>query len=782
LKLAVSSFRTRIALLFILLIAIVQGAAFFAVLVTVRHNVMARANEKLDSGSRVLQQVLEARGSELLQRVKALSSDFAFKQAAATGDAATIRSALTNHAARAGADTAMLLSLNGHIVAGTRGPGSVRFRFKGLLEHAKKRGEAAGLVNVGGRPFQLVVVPIYSPLRVAWVAMGFRIDRGFARRLQGLTHLNVSFITPDSGDGGKHPVSTLPPAALSALEGSTASDAVKAIGRVRTLKLGHEDWLTLTVPLRESANMGALLQESASAALAPYTQVRVRLIAVSVATLVLFIFGTIVLSRGVARPVNQLVRAAERLAHGDYSESAPVRGTDELGRLAAAFNDMQIAIREREAHIAHQAWHDGLTDLPSRNLAARRLGEVIQEGRPAAIVVLDVDRFKEINDTLGHEIGDAALQAVARRLFCNVRDGDTVARLGGDEFMVLLKGADEATGMRIARELARHVQQPARLDGITLYIELSMGIALYPEHGETVETLLRRADIAMYDAKSARTGMMAYQSGRDERHLKQLALMSDFRRAVDDGELRVYYQPKAHIADGEVTHVEALVRWLHPQRGLVLPDEFVPLAEQSGNIRWLTEWMLDSVIVQLRQWHDAGIELAVAMNLSAFDLIDPALAQRVRDMLRVNRVAPEKLMLEVTETAAMRDAPVAIAQLRELRRMGVRIAIDDFGTGYSSLSQLRRLPVDELKIDKSFVLDLRPDSEDAAIVRSAIELGHNMGLSVIAEGVETAESWAVLESYRCDMAQGYLISRPLPVGEFMRWLHAYRRGAKPASA
>jgi diguanylate cyclase (GGDEF)-like protein len=684
LKINALSFRTRIALLFILLIAIGQGAAFFAVLVTVRHNVMARAAEKLDSGSRVLRQLIDDRGQQLLRTVETLSSDFAFKQAVASRDTATIRSVLTNHGGRADADVAMLVSLDGGVIASTlaRKPG--QFGFPAMLAQARRNGEAAGLVSLGGGPYQLVLVPVYAPLRVAWVAMGFKLNQAFARRLKGLTHLNVSFLAAGSDAGGQRTVSTLPATALAALDAGSRSGASKSDGRVRTLRLGDAKWLTLAVPLLQNDRIRALLQESSSAALAPYRAVRVRLIALSAGTLVLFILGTILLARGVTRPVNELVKAAERLGHGDYSKAAPVRA-DELGRLATAFNRMQAAIGDREAHIAHQAYHDGLTDLPSRNLAAERLAEAIETGRGAAVVVLDVDRFKEINDTLGHEIGDGALQTVARRLFCNVRDGDTVARLGGDEFMVLLNGVDEAAARRVARELARHVAQPARLDGITLYIELSLGIALCPEHGDTVETLLRRADIAMYDAKSARAGMMVYQAGRDERHLQQLALMSDFRRAVNDGELRVYYQPKARIADGEVTHVEALVRWLHPERGLVEPDEFVPLAEQSGNIRWLTEWMLQSIIVQLREWHAEGVELAVAMNLSAFDLMDPALAERVRDMLEVNRVAPERLMLEVTETAAMRDAPVAIGQLKRLRRMGIRIAIDDFGTGYSAV-------------------------------------------------------------------------------------------------
>ncbi|HET8551654.1 MAG TPA: EAL domain-containing protein [Gammaproteobacteria bacterium] len=773
------SFRTRIALLFILLIAIVQGAAFFAVLITVRHNVITRGDERLHSGARVLQQLINDRGAQLLQNVKVLASDFAFKQAVASGDRATIDSVLANHGARVGAGVAMLVSLDGRVTASTLGLSKpLPFPFPALLDQAKSAGAATGLVSLGGQAFQVVLVPVYAPLRIAWVAMGFKLDAAFATSVQGLTHLNVSFVTLGSHGTPAQLISTLPRAEQAALDDQLL--AGHALGEVRTLTLDGGDWLTLGVPLLHNGRARVLLQTSLSAALTPYRQVQWRLIGLSIGTLILFILGSILLARNVARPVSELVTAARRLAQGDYSQPAPVRG-DDLGQLALAFNQMQAAIGEREARIAHQAYHDGLTDLPNRNLAAERLAATIARGDPAAILVMDVDRFKEINDTLGHEIGDGALTTIAQRLLHNVRQGDTVARLGGDEFLVLLEGTDEVGATGVAQALAKHIAEPARLDGITLYLELSMGIALYPDHGAEVETLLRRADIAMYDAKTARTGMMVYRRGRDERHLEQLALMSDFRRAVSNGELRVYYQPKVRILDGEVAQVEALVRWEHPERGLVEPDEFVPLAEQSGNIRWLTEWMLRSVIVQLRLWADSGVNLSMAMNLSAFDLMDPALAERIGDALELHDVAPERLMLEITETAAMRDAPAAVALLRRLRGMGVRIAIDDFGVGYSSLSQLRRMPVDELKIDKSFVLNLKPNSEEAAIVRSAIELGHNMGLSVIAEGVETPESWELLKAYRCDMAQGYLISRPLPIDEFTPWLTKYRteKGAIP---
>lgn len=774
------SFRTRIALLFILLVAILQGAALFATFVTVRRNVIVRANEKLDTGARVFRQLIDDRGAQLLQNVQVLAADFAFKQAVATRDMRTISSVLANHGKRVGAGVAMLVSLDGNVTASTLGTPAkpVPFPFPKLLKQARSGGATSGLRALSGRAYQLVVAPVYAPLRIAWVVMGFPLDRPFADVLHGLSNLDVSFLALKPGGGVLHMASTLPAPARSALVARPHVDK-RAFNAVRTVPLDGDGYLTLTVPLLQNGRVQAVLQTSLATALAPYYQVQFQLAALSAATLLLFIVGTIMLARGVTRPVNELVKAAERLGSGDYSHPAPARG-DELGMLAAAFNQMQAAIGERESHIKYQAYHDGLTGLPNRNLARERIDAAIErtaaDGPGLAVLLMDVDRFKEINDTLGHGIGDDVLKTVSRRLEHGVRSGDTVARLGGDEFMVMLDEADPRRAAAMARKLAKHIAAPMRLDDITIYLETSVGVVLYPDHGDDVETLLRRADIAMYDAKQARTGVMFYRSGRDERHLEQLTLMSDFRRAVAQEELRVHYQPKAYLADGRIVQAEALVRWKHPRHGLIHPEQFVPLAEQSGNIRWLTEWVLRTVIVQLRAWEDAGMDISVSVNLSALDLMDPGLAEHVARMLREYRVTASRLMLEITESAMMRDAPAALALMRRIKAMGIHFSIDDFGTGYSSLAQLKRLPVDELKIDKSFVVNLREDSEEAVIVRSTIELAHNMGLSVIAEGVETAESLAMLKQYRCDMAQGYLISRPLPPDEFVPWLVRHRAG------
>lgn len=766
-------FRTRIALLFIALIVIVQGVTVVTVLLSVAHNVTADAKSKLDSGERVLNAFVDRRGDNLERTVAALSSGNQIGKAMATGNKAVIKPVLDHNSARAKADIAAVFTSDGALVAhaGTSTLPDL-FHFQALLKQASERGTTSAIVALDGKPIRLVATSVDNTPTPAWVVMGFYIDAAAAKSMQRLTGLGVSFIVRDSRGRVVNAVSTLPATARGALQSGTGVRQ-RSPEPPYVINLGGENWLTQAVELSGDHQVQALLQMSSEAEMAPFRRVRRRLIAQSAGTVVLFVIGTLLLAGGVTRPVRDLLKASRRVRHGDYSVKV-AQHAGELGRLGAAFNQMQTAIHEREQRIEHQAYHDRLTDLPNRNLIVHKIDSVTQNNGHGAILVMDINRFNDINDTLGHEVGDGALMAIARRLTRSVQGNDVVARLGSDDFLVLLKGANRTHASWVAGELAKRISEPTVIGDITLYLDASVGVVLYPEHGHDAETLLRRADMAVSDAKSTRAGAMIYRHGRDERRLEQLALMSDFRSAVENDELQVYYQPKMRMTDGTVTHAEALVRWHHPTRGLVEPMAFVPLAEQSGNIRWLTEWMLRSVVKQLSEWHEAGRDLTVAVNLSAYDLADATLAERIRVLLEQHAVPAKQLILEITESAALRDLDASVVLLNKLRRLGIRVAIDDFGTGYSSLSQLKRLPVDELKIDKSFVLALHEASEDAVIVRSAIELGHNMGLEVIAEGVETQEAQSTLKAYQCDMAQGFLISKPLPSEAFMSWLEAHR--------
>jgi diguanylate cyclase (GGDEF)-like protein len=436
-------------------------------------------------------------------------------------------------------------------------------------------------------------------------------------------------------------------------------------------------------------------------------------------------------------------------------------------------------LRQQAEVNEHQALHDALTELPNRTLFHDRVGQALAVSRreriPVAVMIMDLDRFKEVNDTLGHASGDELLMQVGVRLRAALRESDTVARLGGDEFGVLLpKVVDSVAAASVARKLRKALEEPFTIYGLALQIEASVGIALYPEHGDDVHLLLQRADVAMYVAKEQPGGCEIYAKERDDYSPDRLTMLTELRRAIDQGELVLHYQPKAELRSGEVKGVEALVRWSHPVRGLTPPDEFIPLAQKTGVIVPLTFFVLNEALRQCRTWQLEGLDLSVGVNLSVRNLLDVHLPDTVGELLGRWEVPPSLLELEITESTILADPIRAMHVLSRLSGMGVRLAIDDFGTGYSSLAYLKRLPVDELKIDKSFVQGMDENENDAVIVRSTIDLGRNLGLRVVAEGVETAAAWRRLVALGCDVAQGYYLSRPVPAAELVSWLRASR--------
>jgi len=417
-----------------------------------------------------------------------------------------------------------------------------------------------------------------------------------------------------------------------------------------------------------------------------------------------------------------------------------------------------------------QSLHDSLTGLPNRVLLRQRARTALEQGGTTALVLIDLDRFKDINDTLGHAQGDLVLQAVAARLQGALRATDTVARLGGDEFAILLPDVgDQSAALELAERAQAALDDRIEIDGLSLDVDASMGIALSGVHASDVETLLQNADIAMYAAKDRSLGVCVYGPQLNEHSHERLGLLGELRRAIDGGELVLHYQPKLGLADGQVHGVEALVRWEHPERGLVMPGSFVPLAERTPLIRALTRYVLDAALEQCAAWHAAGRDLHVAVNVSARNLLDERFVDDVLDALALRRFPAARLELEVTESAIMADPDRALRILTRLAAEGITLSIDDFGAGYTSLAHLKDLPVHQLKIDRSFVTRMSADRRDALVVRSVIELGHNLGLTTVAEGVEDQETWDQLAELGCDVGQGYHLCRPLPVEQLEAW-------------
>ena len=431
----------------------------------------------------------------------------------------------------------------------------------------------------------------------------------------------------------------------------------------------------------------------------------------------------------------------------------------------------------------HQALHDSLTGLPNRKLLLQRAREALDDtartGEPLGFCLLDLDRFKEVNDTLGHHVGDHLLQLVGRRLEQVLRPGDTVARLGGDEFAVLLPSVG---GLEYALEVAARMRsaltEPFRLAGMSFDLEASIGVAVHPLHASDFETLMQRADVAMYLAKETRSGIEAYAAEKDRNSTTRLGLLGELRHALEADELVLHYQPKARLDTGEIFGVEALVRWQHPTHGLIYPDEFVPLAEQSGLMRLLTQWVVTAALGQAATWLRQGLSVHIAVNISVRDLHDVDFAGFLQGRLLEYGVPARLLQLEITEGVLMSDPTRAAATLRSLAGLGLELSLDDFGTGYSSLVHLKRLPVREIKIDRSFVMRMDVNEEDAAIVRSIIDLGAALGLRVVAEGVETLDAWNRLAELGCDAAQGWYLGKPMPAAQVTELLERAAR-ARP---
>jgi diguanylate cyclase (GGDEF)-like protein len=452
-----------------------------------------------------------------------------------------------------------------------------------------------------------------------------------------------------------------------------------------------------------------------------------------------------------------------------------------LGGFALLWLSLFSIVRGASRKLRHQALHDTLTGLPNRTRLYQRVGRATRYVRAfggiSALLLIDLDRFKEVNDTLGHDHGDTLLCDVAERLETTLRRGDTLARLGGDEFAVLLRDLpDRGAAAELAARLLAALERPFVVRGVTVRLEASVGIALCPDHGTDVGTLVQRADVAMYEAKREQGRIRLYDAGRDPYSPARLQRIGELRDALVEGELVLHYQPKVSVAGGEVTGVEALVRWQHPRHGLLAPAEFLPLAERTGLMGELTRWVVDAALAQARAWQDEGIEVPIAVNLAAANILDAALPDAIADRLAHHGVPGERLTCELSEHTVMADPRRAGEVLERLRALGVRLSLDDFGTGHSSLSYLKRLPLDEIKIDRTFVSGITGDESDALIVRSTIDLARNLGLEIVAEGVEGAEVLHRLRSLRCDEAQGFHLSRPLPADALAEWL-AERRPA-----
>ena len=776
---------SRIAAFSLLLLLALQLLGFAAIHTSIQRNARASLGEELVVAERVWARLLEQRANKLGQGAALLAADYGFRSAVGSDDRDTIGSALGNHGARIGAAITALLDTGLAVRAqsGVEGP-ALQQTAAALAPRLSQQGFVVDVV--AGKPYQFVMVPMRAPVLIGWVLMGFELDRSVVEDLQAVAGLDATLVVRPAGAPAAVLHSSLAialqPATLAALDGASGASTGSVMHDVLLAGAPHR---VRTVPVSASAGSQVVLRLSGSLdkAVAPFKALQLTLAAITVLGLLLFGLFSVWTARMVTRPLVSLVRASERLGRGDYG--TPLRQTgreDEFGELAKAFEHMRLNVGQQQQQIRKLAYWDRLTGLPNRLQFRDAVLAATQNSEPLAVVMLDLDRFKHVNDVLGYAFGDRLLQGVAERLQQVVRPGDLVARLGGDEFALLLPQADAELAQAVAQRIAAAFETPMTFDDQRVDLSAGLGIACWPGHASEADALLSHAEVAMYAAKRRTAGAQLYEPSLDSGSAQTLSLLSELRHAVENNELRLYLQPKLSLADGTLCGAEALVRWQHPTRGLVPPMEFIPFAEQTGYVRQLTLWVFEEAARLQPALAAMGIQ-RVSLNLSTRDLLDLELPDKLEVLLRRHHARAEAFCLEITESAIMDDPERAEATLNRLAKCGYKLSIDDFGTGYSSLAYLQRLPVHELKIDKSFVMGMegkdggKGGKGDAMIVRSTIDLAHNLGLTVVAEGVENAAILQRLGELGCDEAQGYHMSKPVPLAALQEW--AARRAVKP---
>jgi diguanylate cyclase (GGDEF)-like protein len=764
------SFRNRLLAVIIGLVCVTQTVTLIAVLARTEHSVEERAAKQLIAGSAFVEQLVRFRAAQLASGVAVLAADFGFREAVASGDGPTMLSAAQNDVQRISADLMVLIDNHGHVLASTAQVSEPALQR--LLGGADMAGDSPHVMVLAGRAYQFFLAPVRAPEIIGWVAMGFAIDDTLARHMSELAGTAISLVTRNDA-GVTYVASTLDAQSRAALVALHSGTVRQQAGAWRQ-HLGEEEYLTVTRRLAGSPDtVDVWVHQPMYEVLAPYRDLRDAMLLIGTVALLLAAGIGMLAGRSASRPIAELVRAARRIEEGRYGRPVVPRGAQDFRRLAATFNTMQEGIAEREARITQLAYHDTLTGLPNRPFAENHIDQRIRDNAETtfAVILIDLRNLPEINASLGHHVGDDALSEAARRLRENVGPGDLVARLSAQQFLIVAAPCSLQRAPLLAEQLIGIISADFVVADVGLELHPTAGISAYQEHGRSSRELLRCAQMALHDAQDARTPVAVYRAGRDEQHRRRLALVTELRRALEqDVGLKLVYQPKVEMATRTVNSLEALARWTHSQLGEVSPVEFVPLAEQTGNTRRLTSWVIGEAIRQMAEWRALGLEIDVAVNLSASDILDPQLGSEVLRHLEHHGVSPTKLLLEITESAVMRDPVLAARNMQLLRVAGVRFSMDDFGTGYSSLAQLSRLPVDELKIDRSLIAHAHSRPDDKMIVTSTIELAHSMGLRVVAEGVEHAEVWNLLRRLGCDLAQGFLISKPLPAQEVMAFV------------
>lgn len=732
--------RTRIALLYAGLFVLVLGLVVSLAAGGLVRFAEAGATRDLAANARVFDEILAARARQMSDQTSVLARDFGFREAVATGDAATISSALESLESRVRADTAFVLTLEGEVLAtdvsGIPAPEAVWTR----LDAGGTRGIIASEKGLA----LAAAAPIKAPDLIGWLVIAQPLDRAELDRLVELAPIALEAEVVEAGTQPQW------------LRGATTDSVFEREDGERFLYLVSD----LAV-LQDGIAPRLVLRHSLEQSLSAYASLKGWLIALALGGIALVLGLSWRVARSVTEPLQKLDEATRLIGEG-RDVSLSVETDDEIGRLASSFNTMVAAIEERERQIIHVGLHDGLTGLPNRKLFTEQLANTLvrrRAGEQVLVAYIDLDDFKMVNDTLGHPAGDALLRMVADHLREDLPDA-LIARLGGDEFAILIDGIDEKASLgNLADNLQRSFDRPLTINGQVAACGASIGIAMAPGDGEDGTALMKNADLALYRAKhEGKSTYHFFEPALDEAARLRRQLELDLRAAIRDGGFELHFQPLYSLAEKRLTGFEALIRWNHPARGRVNPLEFIPLAEETGLIIAIGEWVLREACHLASTW---PADVSVAVNVSPRQFAASGIAATVLSALSGSGLAPHRLELEITESIFIADVDQTLATLHSLRNIGVKIALDDFGTGYSSLSYLRSFPFDKVKIDKSFVEDLGTSKNGHAVIRAITTLANALGMETLAEGVEEIAQFEVLEREGCQHIQGFLFSKPV---------------------
>jgi diguanylate cyclase (GGDEF)-like protein len=755
-----TTLRARLAFLYTGMFALALALLGVTAEVMILAHARASVKAELTASGIVYDGLWRLRARTLADTAGVLAHDFGFRAAVATGDRPTIESALATLRARAGVERAMVVEQDGSVIGADGALTRVIARVPGTLP----AGRSDAVIVADGRIYRVVVSPVLAPMQIGTVVLALPLDRGEMRSLERLSAIPLT-ATMLYREGARREWRSLdnsvpPDPALDALVGASGDER-----RLQTLVLPGGRAFAIARPLAGpdgTAQAALLIRYPLRAALAPYVPLQIGLSIAGLIGIVLVVVLSLRLARAIARPLAELDAAARMLEEGARTE-VKAAGHDEIGRLAHSFNRMSAGIVERENRITHLAFHDTLTGLPNRSYFRQALEQALARTRHGdervAVMCLDLDGFKGVNDTLGHPVGDALLRQLGQVLRDVTPEG-LVARLGGDEYAIVLSGKlDDDRPRAVAQAILDATGLPMLVDGHQIATAFSIGIAIAPGDGADPDQLLKNADLALYRAKKDGRGVFRFfEQSLDIAARKRRQLELDLRTALKTGQFRLNFQPIYDLKADRIGGFEALLRWNHPRRGDVSPVEFIPVAEDTGLIVAIGEWVLHEACRHAIHWPE---HVRVAINVSPLQFRNPGFHATILQALSRSGLAPERLEVEITESVFLDGEETVLALLNRLRAMNVRVALDDFGTGYSSLSYLRSFPFDKIKIDRSFITDVAADSSSAAIVRAIVDLAGALDMEITAEGVEHPDQLTRLRGQGCDSIQGFLLSQPV---------------------